>query len=67
MVTAGQAMQNNLMFLPVTSFPIKPDNWDPVRGFREPGEWGQKQSGSREHDAKKSKEQGAEESNLGIA
>ena len=37
-----------------------------VRGFREPGEWGPKQSGSQEHDAKKKfMEQGAEESNLG--
>ncbi len=35
------------------------------KGFREPGEWGPKQPGSREHDAKKSMEQGAEESNLG--
>ncbi len=38
---------------------------DPVRGFRQPGEQGQKQSGSQEHDANKSMEQGAGESNLG--
>ncbi len=34
-------------------------------GFREPGEWGPKQPGSLEHDAKMPMEQGAEESNLG--
>ena len=38
---------------------------DPGRGFRELGEWGPKQPGSQEHDAKKDMEQGAEESNLG--
>ena len=30
---------------------------DPTKGFREPGEWGPKQSGSREQDAKMSREQ----------
>ncbi len=38
---------------------------DSVRGLREPGEWGPERPGSQEHDAKKSMEQGAEESNLG--
>ncbi len=38
---------------------------DPVRGFREPGEWGPKQPGSQGQDAKITKEQDAEESNLG--
>ena len=38
---------------------------DPGRGFREPGEWDPKQSGSQEQDAKMTREQGAEESNLG--
>ncbi len=38
---------------------------DPIRGFREPGEWGPKQPGSQEQDAKMTREQGAEESNLG--
>ncbi len=38
---------------------------DPVRGFREPGEWGPKQPGSQEQDAKMTTEQGAEEINLG--
>ena len=37
----------------------------PVRGFREPGEWGSKRPGSQEQDAKMTKEQGAEEINLG--
>ncbi len=41
------------------------DYRDPVRGFREPGEWGPKQPGSLEQDAKITKEQGAEEINLG--
>ncbi len=36
------------------------------KGFREPGELGPKQPGSREHDAKKSMEQGAEESNSNL-
>ncbi len=37
----------------------------PIRGFREPGEWGPKQPGSQEQDAKITNEQGAEEINLG--
>ena len=44
---------------------MKLQDRDCVRGFREPGEGGPKQPGSREPDAKKSMEQGAEESNLG--
>ena len=39
---------------------------DPGRGFREPGEWGPKQPGSQEQVAKMTREQGEEESNLGI-
>ena len=38
---------------------------DPVRGFRESGEWSPKQPGSQEQDAKMTKEQGAEKINLG--
>ncbi len=38
---------------------------DPVRGFREPGEWGPKQPGSQEQDAKMITEQGADKINLG--
>ena len=38
---------------------------DPVRGFREPGEWDPKPPGSQEQDAKITKEQGEEEINLG--
>ena len=40
------------------------DYWDPERGFRDAGEWGPKQPGSQEQDAKMTREQGAEESNL---
>ncbi len=32
--------------------------WDPVRGFREPGEWGPKQPGSKEQDAEEIKNVG---------
>ncbi len=45
--------------------PVRKDFRDPVRGFREPGEWGPKQPGSQEQDAKMTKEKGAEEINLG--
>ncbi len=37
----------------------------PHKGFRELGEWGPKQPGSQEQDAKMTREQGAEESNSG--
>ncbi len=49
------------------SEPTYAEKWDPVRGFREPGEWGPKQpaAGSQEQDAKITEEQGAEEINLG--
>ncbi len=38
---------------------------DPVRGFRKPREWGQKQLGSQEQGEKMTREQVAEESNIG--
>ncbi len=38
---------------------------DPERGFGETGEWGSKQTGSQEQNSKMTREQGAEESNLG--
>ncbi len=41
------------------------ESGDPTRGFREPGEWGPKQPGSREQDAKTTRDRGAEENNLG--
>ncbi len=45
--------------------PLVQQQLRPRKGFREPGEWGPKQPGSQEQDAKITKEQGAEEINLG--
>ncbi len=47
----------NMNFMHMQEFdsdrPSLTTKWDTVRGFRELGEWGPKQPGSQEHDAKK--------------